>query len=122
MHRLPKKIIVVEDEALVALDIEAAVIEAGCEIAGNACNLSEALTLLRSATHDGVILDANLGGESSKPIVDYLEARGAPYIVVSGYSRKQLEFLNDQAVLIMKPFNFRELVEFVRNWMGGNGI
>ncbi|MDF2374557.1 MAG: response regulator [Rhizobiaceae bacterium] len=108
------RIVVVEDEALIVLDIEEAVLGAGCEVVGYAKTIAEAHDVLDSASCDGVILDANLNGDSVKPIAERLKAANVPYIVVSGYSRDQLDFLDETAVLVAKPFNFEQLTASIR--------
>jgi len=116
---LPNRILVVEDEPLIALDIEEAVADANCLVVGNASTTADALAMLEKVPCDGVILDANLAGQSAAPIVEWLKSAGVPFIVVSGYARSQLDFLDDSAVLVGKPFNFDELTQTVRTHLGG---
>ena len=115
---MPNRIVVIEDEPLIALDIEAAVTDAGCEVAGTARTILEALSLLDDVECDGAVLDANLSGESARSIVERLALKGLPYIVVSGYSRNQLDFLDESTILIGKPFDFHELIHSVRDVLG----
>lgn len=108
------RIIIIEDEPLIASDIEFAVIEAGSEVVGFARTLDDGLELLKTTTFDGAVLDANLKGKSAKPILEQLTASNVPCIVVSGYTRDQLEFLNDATPLVGKPFSTNELVSNIR--------
>ncbi|SFR32638.1 Response regulator receiver domain-containing protein [Litoreibacter janthinus] len=111
---LATKIIIFEDEPLIAFDIEEAVLEAGCEVVGIARTVEEGLGLLKTVACDGAVLDANLNGNSVEPIAKELEARKLRYIIASGYSRDQLEFVHDATPLVNKPFSMPELVSVVR--------
>lgn len=111
------RILIVEDEALIALDLEFALQSAGFDVAGMEGQLSGALERLeREAALDAVVLDGNLGGESSEPVADRLRARGTPFVVVSGYDRSQLPWIGD-APLVAKPFDANRLAEVVRGAM-----
>lgn len=112
---MSSRIIVVEDEPLIALEIEQAVVEAGCVVTGVAHTLSHAFSLLQAGQCDGVVLDANLAGESAKSLVDCLREKGIPYITVSGYGRDQIDFLDETTPLVGKPFVHEALVETIRN-------
>lgn len=119
---MTNRIIVIEDEPLISLDIEQAVSDAGCDVAGFARTADQGLVLLDTVACDGAVLDANLNGHSAKPIIDRLKATKVPYIVVSGYSRDQLDFLDDTALLIGKPFNLSELTSTIRKHLGCDNL
>ncbi len=80
------RILLVEDEYLSAMAIEALLLDLGCEIVGPAGSVDQALEALREATIDGVLLDLNLRGERSDPVAAALMDRGIPFIVLSGYA------------------------------------
>jgi DNA-binding response OmpR family regulator len=103
------RIVIIEDEALIALDLEQAISETGCTVVGKAHSLADGLKLLDSLAYDSVVLDANLAGESAEPIARRLEASKTPFLIVSGYSRDQLGFLGDDTPLLGKPFAFSDL-------------
>jgi len=107
-------VIVIEDEPLIALDIEFAAQDAGCNVTGIARTIDEAFQMLETSECDGAILDANLNGQSAKPLMDHFERTNMPYIIVSGYSRDQLDFVTDDVVLVGKPFSTMELTETIR--------
>jgi PAS domain S-box-containing protein len=83
-----RRVLVVEDEPIVALEVAATLAEAGCEVVGPAASLDEALELAEAQAGqlDAAVLDANLHGQSSRPVADILTARGVPVIYVTGYS------------------------------------
>ncbi|NKE44041.1 PAS domain-containing protein [Roseomonas frigidaquae] len=83
-----KRILVVEDEPLVAMDVEAILHGLGCEVVGPAATLAEALRLAeQEAGHlDGAVLDVNLGGHAAFPVANLLVQRDVPVVFATGYS------------------------------------
>ena len=108
------RILIIEDEALIALDIEQAVEDAGATVAGMVHTAEDGLAALDTVEFDAVIVDANLGGDSAEPIVKRLDETRVRYLVVSGYSRDQLGFIGADAPLLGKPFAFAELGTAIR--------
>jgi CheY-like chemotaxis protein len=86
-----------------AHDIQALLVDAGFKIAGVAGKLEEALALIESVSCDAAIVDANLAGVSASPAAPALTARGLPFIVMSGYSREQLQGAFLGTLFIQKP-------------------
>lgn len=83
------RILVVDDEPVIAMELEYMLVEAGFTIAGVTGNLQTALSLVESGICDAAILDANLNGVSATPIAVALVARGLPVLVLSGYAPDQ---------------------------------
>ena len=115
-----KRIIIIEDEPLIALDLEEAVLDAGCNVGGIARTVDEGLALLNEGGCDGAVLDANLNGISARPLVEWLRAEDVPFIVVSGYTRDQIEFLDDTSILVGKPFNMDKLTASIKEQLNGS--
>jgi CheY-like chemotaxis protein len=88
MSRLAgKRILIVEDEALVALDLEFAFEDEGAEVLGPALSLRDALEVLGSgALIDGAVLDVSLGGTEVFPVAEMLCARGVPFLFHTGHA------------------------------------
>ena len=82
------RILVVEDEALVALMVEDLLEDLGCEVAASFGELSKALSWLAQSgkTIDGALLDVNIGGETVFPVADALFAQGTPFGFLTAYS------------------------------------
>jgi DNA-binding response OmpR family regulator len=97
------RILIVEDEPMIAMTLEDLLVEQGFEIAGVVGKLAKALALIESAACDAAIIDANLAGVSASPAASALSARGLPFVVMSGYSREQLHKDFPGAVFIQKP-------------------
>ena len=104
-------ILIVEDDPTMAHDLRDLLVEAGFEIAGVAGKIEKALALIESGTCDAAIVDANLAGVSASPAASALAARGLPFIVLSGYSREQLQGAFPGALFIQKPCRPAQLIQ-----------
>ncbi len=80
------KILVVEDEFLVALEVEAALESIGCAIAGPFARLAKAMEAAKGTRLDGAVLDVNLNGEMVYPLADLLAQQDVPFVFLTGYS------------------------------------
>src|SRR5690606_28701228 len=80
------RILIVEDELLVALELETMLGSLGCEVVGPAARLEKALNLAETEELDGAVLDVNLRGKPVYPVAAALGARGIPFIFSTGYS------------------------------------
>ena len=103
------RILIVEDEMLVAMNIEDMLLDLGHEVAGLASRLEPALSLAREATFDVAMLDVNLAGEASFPVADALRERGIPFLFATGYGRPGLEERFRDCPILQKPFRSVEL-------------
>ncbi|MGC2410586.1 MAG: response regulator [Methyloceanibacter sp.] len=108
-----KRILVVEDEFLIALDIAGALEQGGLVVIGPLASISDALEALKQEAVDGALLDANLGGQPVGSIADALLARKVPFAFVSGYGRDQLPPQHRGAPLVRKPFTGADLLAVV---------
>ncbi len=103
-------ILVVEDEALVALETSQILTEAGFDILGPAKSVAKSLALLKRSNCDAAVLDFNLGGETSEPVARELLQAGIPFVMLSGYSRKELPPLLQGAPFVAKPLRPQTLL------------
>jgi DNA-binding NtrC family response regulator len=97
------RVLIVEDEPMIALSLEDVLIDADFEVAGVVGKLEKALALIESGACDAAIVDANLAGVSASPAAMALAARGVPFIVISGYSPEQMKGAFPGALFIQKP-------------------
>jgi DNA-binding response OmpR family regulator len=118
-----KRVLVVEDEALILMIMEDGLINAGAEVVGPACSVKEALRLIEGAAADGglsaAILDINLDGEIVLPVADRLAALGVPFIFATGYSEGCNRGLHAAAPTLMKPFDSDAVANIVRDLTAG---
>jgi CheY-like chemotaxis protein len=106
----PLRILVVEDEGLVAMMIEDLLEDLGCELAGSLASVGAALAWIEAGGDaDGALLDVNLGGEPVFPVAEALRARGIPFAFATGYGEAQDARFKD-AVLLGKPIRLARLV------------
>lgn len=108
------RILIVEDEALLAHALEDILVSAGFEVAGVATRLAKALELIESVACDAAVIDANLAGVSAGPAASALAARGVPFIVMTGYSPEQLQGDFPGAHVIQKPARPALVIEALR--------
>ena len=104
------RLLVVEDEFLIAEHIEEELKGFGFDVAGPVATIKEALAAVKEGGLHGVLLDANLHGESSAPVAEELLRALVPFVVVTGYGGRELadDTLNGAPRLI-KPFSTPEL-------------
>lgn len=108
------RILVVEDEAILALLIEESLIEAGCEVIGPASRVSTALDLIRDAKPDAAFLDVSVRDGKTYDAARQLLALGIPFVISSGYGDLSLpEDLRGERRLT-KPFSPEELTVEIR--------
>lgn len=104
------RILVVEDEMLIAMLVEEMLLDLRCEVVGPVSTLDDALAAIRQHRLDGALLDANLHGRSSSPVADALLSRAVPFLLVTGYDRHDGEPPVLQAASrINKPFALEDL-------------
>ena len=104
------RILIIEDEPMLAISLEESLVDAGFAIAGVAGRLEAALAMIARGDCDAAIVDANLAGVCAAPVASALTACGVPFIVVSGYSRVQLKSAFAAAVVLQKPYHLAPLV------------
>lgn len=117
MTRPIRRVLVVEDEPLVAMLVEDALIEAGYVVVGPAGTVKEALRLLGQDTPDALVLDLNLAGEASTPVADAAAARGIPYVIATGYGAAGVPVAHRSAAILAKPYDPDHLTALIgRFW------
>lgn len=85
-----RRILLVEDAALAAMELEAVLSDAGCIVVGPAARLDQACRLAASVPLDAAMLDVNLGGELVFPLAQQLRDAGVPFVFVSGYDSRAI--------------------------------
>jgi CheY-like chemotaxis protein len=104
-----KRVLVVEDEALVALLLEDLLIEVGCTPVGSYGSVAKAMEAVGNETFDLAVLDVNLNGEKSYPIADALAERHIPFVFVSCYVDETPPPDHDNWKVRAKPFRVKDL-------------
>lgn len=115
-----RRVLIVEDETLVAMLLEDMVGELGAEVAGRASRLSRALELAEDPglAIDAAILDVNLNGEEAFPIAEALAARGVPFAFSTGYGKSGLPQQWRSRPVIQKPFTQEQIAAILAQALG----
>ncbi|RPD84570.1 response regulator [Luteimonas sp. 100069] len=98
------KILVVEDESILAMLLEDFLSDLGYAMPAIASTVASALAILDTHDIDFAILDINLGGEQSFPIADSLLERGIPFIFMSGYGAAGVPVRLKSIHTLQKPY------------------
>jgi len=104
------RVLVVEDEPIVAMLLEDYLIELGHHVVGPVSTVSDALARIAGDPFDFAVLDVNLGGERSDAVAAALDAIGRPYIFATGYGRQGLGDENERIVL-QKPYRLEQIAD-----------
>jgi CheY-like chemotaxis protein len=104
-----RRVLVVEDEALVMMMIEDVLLDAGCEVVV-AGNVARALAAIGAERFDAAILDVNLDGSPSYDVADALAARGTPFLFSTGYGADGMRPAYRHCRVLTKPFAEDDLV------------
>ena len=107
-----RRILVVEDQFLIAMELEAILQGAGYVVLGPAPTVSVALDLIHRERPDAALLDVNLAGERVTPVAEVLRASSIPFLLASGYEARDLSgdrALRD-AVNVGKPLVAKRLL------------
>ena len=108
-----KRLLIVEDEPLVAMDMAGQLAGAGAEVVGPAGNAAEAMKLIAEGGLDVAVLDANLAGEPVDDIAAALTRANVPFAFVTGYGRESLPRSFATAEMLSKPFDANRLLTVV---------
>lgn len=111
--RTAKRVLIVEDEYLVALHLEDLLEALGYQVVGRASHLNDALVLARNSEIDFAVLDINLAGPYSFPVADILRDRGIPFIFASGYGSDGLVEGYQQETALSKPYEVGALADAI---------
>jgi CheY-like chemotaxis protein len=98
------RVLVVEDEVMVSLELQDILLELGCGIAGAAGRLREARALAHEADCDLAVLNIDLCGDRADDVADLLAARGVPFIFATGYGEERIAERHRSAPLVEKPY------------------
>jgi DNA-binding response OmpR family regulator len=110
------RVLVVEDEALLAMTMEDMLADLKCELVGPAGRIAVAVDLAGTELLDGALLDVNVGGAQVFPVAQKLHGRGIPFIFVSGYGPETLPAEWRDRPMLRKPFAGSDLAKYMEEF------
>jgi DNA-binding response OmpR family regulator len=109
-----KRVLLVEDEALIAMQVEDELLDAGAQVVGTACSVAEALRVIEAAMGDGgisaAILDLNLEDGPVWLVADALDKLGVPFVLETGYASGCDIGKYVMVPILHKPFDPKALI------------
>jgi DNA-binding NtrC family response regulator len=116
-----RRVLVVEDDTMVALVLETALEDAQCIILGPFGDLAGAMAAAQQEAPDLAVLDINLGGAMVFPLAELLDARGVPFLLLSGYGDAGLPEDKPDWPVCAKPFKLSDLIAALARLLEGRG-
>lgn len=113
-----KRILIVEDEALISVMVTDMLTELGVHVVGPAATIMAALTLAETSEIDAAVLDVNVRGERIDPVAEILFRRQVPMLFATGYGEVKLES-GRSALVIDKPYTQDKLLRGLTMALGG---
>ena len=107
-----RRVLVVEDEVMVAMNVEDLLTDQGCEVLASASTVEEALLRISQESPDLVILDRNLDGHRTTAVAQTPNEKSIPYVVMTGYTQGTAdEPAMAAAPCVLKPWKSYELLD-----------
>jgi CheY-like chemotaxis protein len=113
MSQTNLNVLLVEDEAVVAMLLEDMLSDLGHHVIASATRMDEAMKLATELTFDLAVLDLNLNGVRSDELAKLLSSRGIPFVLATGYSAAGLEQHWKDVPALQKPFQLDELAKAI---------
>jgi CheY-like chemotaxis protein len=99
-----RRVLIVEDEAIIAMTLEDVLQELGCFVVGPAAGIADALASIRTEAIDAAFLDLNIDGRESYLVADALRARDVPFLFCTGYGADGVDPRYAGSAVLQKPF------------------
>jgi CheY-like chemotaxis protein len=113
-----RRILIIEDEVLVAMHLEDLLTEMGHQVVGSATRLNEAIKIAQEDDIDFAVLDVNLAGTPSYPVADILRERGIPFVFTTGYGSEGVADGYRNEPTLQKPYAPEDLGRAIANGLG----
>src|ERR1700733_7019959 len=107
------RVLVVEDEPIIAMMLEDCLGDLGCSVAAVASRLNDALKQARALDLDAGVLDVNLAGELSYPVAEVLKERAVPFVFATGYGTDATPVNLKGAPVLSKPYRVEQLAKIL---------
>jgi len=119
----PGDVLIVEDDLLIALDVEETILRLGVKTSRTAASVSQALEMIADRKPDFALLNVSLGHETSLAVADRLDALKVSFGFLTGYGARAapLPRFRDKPKL-SKPYSTDTLAAMLRNWKSGSSL
>jgi len=117
-----RRVLVVEDEMMIAMLIEDMLEEFGCTLVGPATTVSRALDLIAKENVEIAVLDLNLDGQDTYAIADALRQKSVPFIFATGYGSTGLRQEYGNRPVLQKPFQAQALESALAGALTGSNV
>ena len=114
-----RRVLIVEDEGMVAMLVEGMLMDLGYEPVAIVGDLDKAMSIAASADFDLAVIDVNLNGRSSYPVAEILVERNIPFVFATGYGKQGLPPEWREVPVLQKPFPARELEDVIDRALAG---
>jgi CheY-like chemotaxis protein len=114
------RILVLDDEPLIAMMLRDWLEELGCETLGPAHSVGSALAFIAGDPLDAAILDVSLGHENCYPVADALMKLGIPMAFATGHGGQEIDPRFKDALVLSKPFGFEAVKRVVDRLIGAH--
>jgi CheY-like chemotaxis protein len=119
MAKKNARLLIIEDEALILLNVTSMLNDMGWEVAGTAGKFDAALELAQTGSFDAAIVDINLDGAMTYPVADVLRQREIPFAFTTGYGRSVIDQSYSEVPILHKPFSPDQLQAVVNRLLPG---
>jgi len=113
-----RRVLIVEDEAMIAGLIESILRKGGWSVVGPVGTLERALATIDRERLDAALLDVRINGRDVYAVADVLIGRGIPFVFVSGFARKEMPPGYRDCAYIAKPFTPQAILALLEEAMG----
>lgn len=100
----PIRVMIVEDDPLIAIDLEQTILALGWDVAQVCLTLATAMEAVDTLAPDVVLTDLVLADQTAKPLIESLERRSVPMVLCTGVSHRELAALYPTLLVVTKPF------------------
>jgi CheY-like chemotaxis protein len=119
---ISSRVLVVEDDTLLAFEMQDILSDAGYDVVGPAATIAEALALIDSRNPHAAFVDCNLNGEPATAVALALTAKNIPFVVVTGSDHESLPAAFSNALFAGKPFRAARLLEIARSLLSDSQL
>jgi CheY-like chemotaxis protein len=113
------RVLILEDEPLIAMMVQDWLDELGCETVGPAGSASDALALMGGVELDGAILDVSLGGHDSFAVAAALRERAVPFAFATGHGADRIDAQFKDVPTLLKPYDFEKVRQVLATLLDG---